>query len=162
MDRTKALFFGVIALVFTAVLAAALVKALLLGDLSPLGTTVLLLLTASFGPKAIEYMWIFTQDPVAVQIDVQGLSGYKFSVQPWQNIDTVTALRGRKRHRYLGITLKDPGAYRAGLSGIAWLRARYWHWRYGQDIVVEGFLLKTDEGERIAQAAADFRQSTNP
>lgn len=156
-QRPKALFFGLIGLAFFTVVAGAMIKALVLGDLPGMLSIVLTLIAVSIGASAADYLKIFIQNPIALQADVEGLSGYKFNPIPWSEVKDITALRGRKRHRYLGITLKNADARRTSLGGIARLKAEYWHWRYSQDIVVEGFLLKTNETEVIAQAVDEFR-----
>ncbi len=155
-QRVKAFFFGVVTLVFFCVITASLIKAILLGDIGGLGFFVLSILCLSFGSAAIDYLWIVAQGPIAVQMDAQGLSCYKMPPVPWAEVKAVVALKGRKRHRYLGITLHDPKQYHTRLSTLARLRSRVWQWRYEQDIVVEGFLLRTGETEEIADAAQRF------
>ena len=155
-QRLKALFFGLVTIVFFCVITASLGKAILLGDISGLGFFVLAVLSLSFGSATIDYLWIVAQGPIAVQMNAQGLSCYKMPLVPWDEVKAVVALKGRKRHRYLGITLHDPRHFHARLSTLARLRSKIWQWRYGQDIVVEGFLLHMGETEEIAEAAQRF------
>lgn len=155
-QRVKALFFGTVTLVFFCVLTASLVKAVLLGDIGGLGFFVLVILSVSFGSAAIDYLWIVAQGPIAVQMTAQGLACYKMPPVHWAEVKAVVALKGRKRHRYLGIALHHPQPYHARLTPVARLRSWVWQWRYGHDIVVEGFLLRMGETEEIAAAAQRF------
>jgi len=149
----KALAFGVVTATFFCVLTAALIKAVWLGDIAGVGFIVLVVLMASFGTAAIEYLGIAARGPIAVEMDEHGVTFYRMPKVAWQEVAAVTALKGRKRHRYVGITLHDPRKFQDRLPWPAQLKSKIWQWRYGQDLVVEGFLLRFGETEEIAQAA---------
>lgn len=133
-----------------------LVKAVLLEDLAAFGFTILTILTLSFATAATNYLGVVLRRPVMVELSDQGLAGYGIGFIPWEDIAEVAPCKGRKRHRYLGISLNDPTDALHAKPLLLRLKSRVWQWRYERDLVVEMFLLKTDAAEEIALAARAF------
>ena len=115
-----------------------------------------LLTVALLGLFAIHFFGLARQNPVALRMDANGLSGYYADPAAWDEIKSVFAFTGHKSHRFLGVALRDPVAFRDRQSPwrryLSWANGR----QQGAHLVVPQLVIADTTVDDLADAAQHF------
>jgi len=108
---------------------------------------------------AAHYLGVAVRKPVALRMDVHGISGYYAEPATWPEIMSIDAFKGTKGRKYLGFAFLNPDTIRKRQSALSKLLNWSKNPSYTYQIVVPEEILRDADVEGLAARARAFQRA---